>query len=79
MIEVVEEEEDEEVRELDETIQDECKERRLIDEFGLSLNALVENDTYNTIRIKGNCQGRDLIILIDSRSTHIFIDEGTFT
>ncbi|XP_073267365.1 uncharacterized protein [Populus alba] len=56
MIEGVKEEEDEEVKELDDTMQDECKERRSIDEFGLSLNALVENDTYNTIRIKGNCQ-----------------------
>jgi len=60
MIEGVEEEEDEEVKELEDTMQDECKERRPIDEFGLSLNVLAENDTYNTIRIKGNCQGGTL-------------------
>ena len=40
---------------------------------------MAENDTYNTIRIKGNCQGRDLIILIDNGSTHSFIDEGAIT
>ena len=77
MIEGVEEEEEGEIKEFNETLQEECIERRPIDEFGLSLNALVENDTYNTIRIKGNCQGRDLIILIDSGSTHSFIDEAT--
>ena len=79
MIEGIEEEEEEEIKELEDTMQDECKERRSIDEFGLSLNALAENDTYNTIRIKGNCQGRDLIIFIDSGSTHSFIDEGAIT
>jgi hypothetical protein len=79
MIEGIEEEEEEEIKELEDTMQDECKERRLIDEFGLSLNALAENDAYNTIKIKGNCQGRDLIILIDSGSTYSFIDEGAIT
>jgi len=29
----------------------------------------------NTIRIKGSCQNKNLIILIDSCSTHSFIDE----
>ena len=79
MIEGIEEEEEGEVKEFNETVPEECTERRPIDEFGLSLNALAENDTYNTIRIKGNCQGRDLIILIDSGSTHSFIDEATIT
>jgi hypothetical protein len=49
MIEGVEEEEDEGIKELEDTMQDECKEMRPIDEFGLSLNALAENDTYNNI------------------------------
>ena len=79
MIEGIEEEEEGEIKEFNETLPEECTERRPIDEFGLSLNALAENDTYNTIRIKGNCQGRDLIILIDSGSTHSFIDEATIT
>ncbi|XP_011047148.1 PREDICTED: uncharacterized protein LOC105141587 [Populus euphratica] len=78
MIKGVEEEEEEEIKELEDTIQDECKERSSIDEFGLSLNALAENDTYNTIRIKGNCQDKDLIILIDSGSTHSFINEDNY-
>ncbi|XP_073268339.1 uncharacterized protein [Populus alba] len=79
MIEGVEEEDDKEVKEFNDTLQEECTERRPIDEFGLSLNALAKNDTYNTIRIKGNCQGRDLIFLIDNGSTHSFIDETTIT
>jgi hypothetical protein len=79
MIEGVEEEEDEGIKELEGTVQNECKEMSPIDEFGLSLNALAENDTYNTIRIKGNYRGRDLIILIDSGSTHNFIDESTIS
>ena len=45
-----------------------------IEEYGLSLNALADNYAHNTIRIKGSYQGRDLIILIDSGSTHSFID-----
>jgi hypothetical protein len=43
----------------------------------LSLNALVDNDTYNTIWIKGNCQGQNLIILINNGSTYNFIEEIT--
>jgi hypothetical protein len=36
---------------------------------------MVESYAYNTIRIKGNCQGKELVILIDSESTDCFIDE----
>jgi len=43
----------------------------------MSLNVLADNDTYNTIRIKGDCQGQNLIILINSGSTHSFINEST--
>jgi hypothetical protein len=71
--------EDKGIKELEGAVQDECKEISPIDEFGLSLNALIENDTYNTIRIKGNCRERDLIILINSGSTHNFIDESIIT
>jgi len=45
-----------------------------IEEYGLSLNALVDNYAHNTIQIRGSYQGRDLIILINSGSTHSFID-----
>lgn len=43
-----------------------------INELGLSLNALTDNDTYNTIWIKGNCQGQNLIILINNE-VHIIL------
>jgi hypothetical protein len=46
-----------------------------IDEYGLSLNALAENYAHNTIKIKENCQNKNLIIIIDSVSAHSFIDE----
>jgi hypothetical protein len=36
---------------------------------------MVESYAHNTIRIKGNCQGKKLVILIDSESTNCFIDE----
>jgi len=39
-----------------------------MDEYGLSLNSLVVSYTHNTIRIKGNCQNKNLIILINSGS-----------
>jgi hypothetical protein len=47
-----------------------------VEQYGLSLNALVDIYAHNTIRIKGSYQGKELvIILIDSRSTHSFINE----
>jgi hypothetical protein len=73
MIEGVEGGEDEEIGEFEDNMQWTDQ----IDEYGLSLNALADNDTYNTIRIKGNCQGQNLIILIDSGSTYSFINEST--
>jgi hypothetical protein len=45
-----------------------------IKEYGLSLNALVDSYTNNTIMIKYSCQGRNITILIDNGSTHGFID-----
>ena len=47
-----------------------------IEEYGLSLNALADNYAHNTIRIRGSYQSRDLIILIDSGSTHSFLDSS---
>jgi hypothetical protein len=42
--------------------------------YGSSLNALAKSYAHNTIRIKRSCQKRNMIILIDSGSTHNFID-----
>lgn len=41
----------------------------------LSLNALVKSYAYNTFRIEGSCQGRDIVIVIDSDNTYSFISE----
>ena len=46
-----------------------------VEKYGLSLNALVYIYAHNTIRIKGSYQGKEMVILIDSRSTHSFINE----
>jgi hypothetical protein len=77
MIEGVEGEEDEGMREFGDNVQGVDKENDQVDEYGMSLNALADSDTYNTIRIKGNCQGQNLVILIDSGSTYSFINKGT--
>jgi len=55
MIEGIDGEEDEGIGELEGMIQEEDKENNQIDEFGLSLNALTYNDTYNIIKIKWIC------------------------
>ena len=47
-------------------------EKERVEEYRLSINTLADSQARNTIRIGGNC--RDLIILIDSGSTHRFID-----
>ena len=41
----------------------------------MSLNALTNRSVYNTICIKRSYHMIDLMILIDSDITHIFIDE----
>ncbi|KAG8366662.1 hypothetical protein BUALT_Bualt17G0102900 [Buddleja alternifolia] len=43
----------------------------------VSLNALSRTTDMNTLRIKGTVNGQDIHILIDSGSTHCFLDEGT--
>jgi len=45
-----------------------------IKEYGLSLKALADNYAHTTIRIRGSYQGKELIILIESGSTHSFIN-----
>ena len=76
MIEGVEGEDDERIGEFGDNVQGEDKGNDQVDEYGMSLNVLADSDTYNTIRIKGNCQGQNLVILIDSGSTHSFINKG---
>ena len=57
MIEGIQGDEDKGIGELEGMMHKEDKKNKHIDEFGLSLNVLADNDTSNTIRIKGNCQG----------------------
>ena len=40
----------------------------------ITFYALVGNPTANTMRIKGRIQNHDVVSLIDSRSTHNFLD-----
>ena len=77
MIEGVEGKEAEGMGEFEDNVQGEDKGNDQVDEYGMSLNALADNNTYNTIKIKENCQGQNLIILIDSGSTYSFINKGT--
>lgn len=44
----------------------------MIEEFGLSFKDLAQSYALNTIRIRGNCQGKDVIILNDNESTNGF-------
>jgi hypothetical protein len=47
-----------------------------IEEYSLSLNVLADNYAHhNTIKIIGSYQKKELIVLIDSGSTHNFVDE----
>ncbi|KAG8376226.1 hypothetical protein BUALT_Bualt09G0041000 [Buddleja alternifolia] len=53
-------------------------EEEIIDEdITVSLNALSGTTNMNTLRIKGVVKGQDVHILIDSGSTHCFLDEST--
>ncbi|KAG8363706.1 hypothetical protein BUALT_Bualt19G0050300 [Buddleja alternifolia] len=47
------------------------------EDMTMSLNALSGTTDMNTLRIKGTVNGQDIHILIDSGSTHCFLDEGT--
>ena len=46
------------------------------EQIKISLNALSGNVSFKTIRIKGFIKNREVSMLIDSGSTHSFIDEG---
>ncbi|KAG8375502.1 hypothetical protein BUALT_Bualt10G0106500 [Buddleja alternifolia] len=47
------------------------------DDMTVSLNALSGTTDMNTLIIKGPVKGQDVHILIDSGSTHCFLDENT--
>ncbi|XP_071928143.1 uncharacterized protein [Coffea arabica] len=55
-----------------------CIEGELKDEhIEVSVHALAGGSSHKTIRIKGMIQGKTIIALVDSGSTHCFIDEQT--
>nr|GEU73636.1 two-component response regulator ARR17-like [Tanacetum cinerariifolium] len=61
------------VEELKEQVTEEVVEERVIYPH-ISLNALVGVNTFHTIRIKGHVGRQDIHILVDSGSTHNFVD-----
>lgn len=46
----------------------------LIEENELSIHTLYGSVSYSTINVKGKAQRKDVIMLVDSGSTHDFID-----
>nr|CAD1824585.1 unnamed protein product [Ananas comosus var. bracteatus] len=46
------------------------------EELGLSIHALSAEDSQDTIKIQGESKGKTLSILVDTGSTHSFIDIG---
>ncbi|KAG8372765.1 hypothetical protein BUALT_Bualt12G0100900 [Buddleja alternifolia] len=55
----------------------EIEEELIDDDMTVSLNSLLGTTDMNTLRIKGSVKGQDIHILIDSGSTHCFLDENT--
>nr|CAD1831444.1 unnamed protein product [Ananas comosus var. bracteatus] len=53
---------------------DDMKEKE--EEVGLSVHALSAEDAQDTIKIQGGAKGKSLAVLIDTESTHSFIDTG---
>ena len=43
--------------------------------ISLSVNAVQGIDSSNTVRMMGNIGGKDVVILIDSSSSHNFVSE----
>ncbi|KAG8369143.1 hypothetical protein BUALT_Bualt15G0120700 [Buddleja alternifolia] len=48
-----------------------------LDDMTVSLNTLSRNTNMNTLRIRGTIDNKKVQILIDSGSTHCFLDEET--
>ncbi|XP_020104448.1 uncharacterized protein LOC109721311 [Ananas comosus] len=47
------------------------------EELGMSVHALSAENLEETIKIQGEAKGKDLVILVDTGSTHSFIDINT--
>lgn len=47
--------------------------------YAITLNALCSIPTLNTIRVQGHIDGKNIRLLIDSGSTHGFINSGIAT
>lgn len=60
--------------EVEEELQDSESNDIVFSDPCISVNALVGNPTFQTMRVKGMVQGKPLHILIDSGSTHNFLD-----
>ena len=50
-----------------------------VEEAGITLYALSGTPTSGTMRVRGKVQHKFLIILIDSSSTHNFVDIALFS
>jgi hypothetical protein len=72
---LIEEVETEELEEIDKaTLQEVTKEEPVI-----SLNAITGTPTPKTMRVVGTMKGQQVIVLVDSGSTHNFLDEKLAT
>ena len=49
------------------------------EEVGITLYALIGTPIPGTMRVKGNVNGNGLVILIDTGSTHNFVDASLVT
>ncbi|KAG8375100.1 hypothetical protein BUALT_Bualt10G0065200 [Buddleja alternifolia] len=57
-------------------ITNEIEDEMIDDDMTISLNSLSGTTDMNTLRIQGSIKGQDVHILIDSGSTHCFLDEN---
>ncbi|PIN25218.1 hypothetical protein CDL12_02037 [Handroanthus impetiginosus] len=69
-------EEEEEAYVSDAGCEDDCAEEVLFDDGRVSLNAINGHVSSESIRLWGNIEGKEVNILLDSGSTHCFIDVG---
>ncbi|KAG8391712.1 hypothetical protein BUALT_Bualt01G0215700 [Buddleja alternifolia] len=57
--------------------EEDTSEEVLLDDMTMLLNALSGNTNMNALRIRGTVNNKEVQILIDSGSTHCFLDEDT--
>lgn len=67
------EQEDQELEQLQDEGEEESQEQN--EELQISINALTGSTSYRTMRIQGNFKKKLIIILIDSGSTHNFLNQ----